>query len=741
MTTNIQTIAQGFSAYLDGILPTDVAYGASAFSVSMLQIKNIQQMEIQKLGTVAYTLETTKNLNINGTGTPTNIDLSNNITNSIAKGNGPYSTYTMSNFLGCMSGLPYMGKFQTIQNLVNSLSTDWLRRTYEQLYLAVTWKQATATVTINVYNVLIQPYDPVSGAPRIDYWYYTITGGTITDPGGGYGRERTIYLGKKALDPNFPASSPDFAPSGQYAYGPQPDVNPTVTLTEFYTPSGATLEAVVDIDSSNCNTTYGQIINFKVTNPGSPVHYDSTVVMSASIPPTPPVTTPIATIQSPPTSIVQPPNYAQYNDTTYTSGSGIYTVPPGVNQLNVTIVGAGGGGGGCSGNEEPVYVGGGGGGGQVINSVISVTPGQQIPWSVGTVGTGGAVGNDGTNGGTTTFGSLNASGGGGGNGSNGTGGTPNGSNGAYVSLVNDGWDQPGGAGGHPNGGGGGLYSENEYGDPGINGSNGSITISGWPQMNNVIQNYINRANTEILGIKMSNIQDSNTLNQAYNDCGSYLALEQRTRASNLTKLPPQYVLPRETTYSSFPTTPVNWVDSVPTYSINTDPNMYAQTIEAISDNTLGGQSLIGLMRENRNQARLNVVGISLDNNINDTLSTEQQRQNLYSGNLPAGDGTLTPPAVLVTEFGSAGPHVPPIPNAYNLPNDYGNGPIPPNLIVKNSQGGIVGVGALNKNPYLNIIPSNLNTTYTQSTLSSGVYSVKEAIDQVTICNCSCWDNL
>ena len=45
----IQAIPQGFGAYLDGILPPDIAKAAGCFSVSMQQIKNISSVPIEKL--------------------------------------------------------------------------------------------------------------------------------------------------------------------------------------------------------------------------------------------------------------------------------------------------------------------------------------------------------------------------------------------------------------------------------------------------------------------------------------------------------------------------------------------------------------------------------------------------------------------------------------------------------------------------------------------------------------------
>lgn len=167
----IQAIPQGFGAYLDGILPPDIAKAAGAFSVSMQQIKNISSVPIEKFAQVVNSLETIKNLNVNGTSVPTDTTLASQGLALIALGNGPYGTYTMSNFLGCMSGLPYIGI--DIDGLIKNSETSTLFNIYKQLYLAVTWERATATIQYT--------YDGIST--------YTTTGVTITDPGGGYGRE------------------------------------------------------------------------------------------------------------------------------------------------------------------------------------------------------------------------------------------------------------------------------------------------------------------------------------------------------------------------------------------------------------------------------------------------------------------------------------------------------------------------------------------------------------------------
>lgn len=89
-----------------------------------------------------------------------------------------------------------------------------------------------------------------------------------------------------------------------------------------------------------------------------------------------------------------------------------YTVPAGVTDMNVILVGGGGGSGTTDGNNQahdrPM-----GGPGQIRHSTLSVTPGQTISYSIGGGGSG-AGGNStaGGAGGTTTMtGAVSASGG------------------------------------------------------------------------------------------------------------------------------------------------------------------------------------------------------------------------------------------------------------------------------------------------------------------------------------------
>ena len=106
------------------------------------------------------------------------------------------------------------------------------------------------------------------------------------------------------------------------------------------------------------------------------------------------------------------------------SGAGTFSVPTGVTEIDVLVVGGGGAGGGIG--------GGGGAGGVVYQQSLAVSAGQNLPFAVGTGGASGggyttAKGNTGQN---STFGSLTALGGGGAGSWNSTAPQPGGGSGA-----------------------------------------------------------------------------------------------------------------------------------------------------------------------------------------------------------------------------------------------------------------------------------------------------------------------
>ena len=130
-TVQIQAMPSGFGSYLSTILPEDIAVACGAFSTSMMQIKNITRVPIEKFAQVAGSLETTKGLDVNGTTVPTDTSLATAAKNSLALGSGPHGTYTMGDFFGAMSGTPY--NYKNIESTINSIDTAALAATYASM--------------------------------------------------------------------------------------------------------------------------------------------------------------------------------------------------------------------------------------------------------------------------------------------------------------------------------------------------------------------------------------------------------------------------------------------------------------------------------------------------------------------------------------------------------------------------------------------------------------------------------
>lgn len=260
----------------------------------------------------------------------------------------------------------------------------------------------------------------------------------------------------------------------------------------------------------------------------------------------------------------------------------------------------------------------------------------------------------------------------------------------------------------------------------------------------VVQGYIDQANAEILAIKNSHPTISNNLINAWNQVGTQLTIEQRARFNGI--VPVQISSP-PTAMGAFPTSLVGFVDLVPALAIDTEPNMGAQTLEAISDtSTVGGQSLVAMCRQERNQTRLQEIGIHLDNNIPELTPLELKTLLANGGPTPTtlavtladpftGQDTTVVPvpsgyydptgnAYMVATMVSTGNVLPAfVPSGVGTPLDVGQADVP---------------GSLAGSEYQSLIPPNLSTSFTSGILSPATLSVPDAIDQVVRCNCDCW---
>lgn len=231
---------KGYGVYLKGILPEDQRVLAGAFSTSMQQITNISQVQLEKFAQAAYSNENMFGLNlVNGTEVPTDVRLARISQDICAVGGGVYGTFTMSNFFGAMSSLPY--PLREIYNGIKELETDTLKTIYQNLYLAVQWEQATASVQYTTYEV--------EGPPGIFTTYYHVTGVSIDGYGGGG------YLRDDAAEPTISFSN-----------------GATATLTLGTNP---------DDVGSNGSGTYGRVIAAILTSSGTDTTSPPTATITA----------------------------------------------------------------------------------------------------------------------------------------------------------------------------------------------------------------------------------------------------------------------------------------------------------------------------------------------------------------------------------------------------------------------------------------------------------------------------
>lgn len=312
---------------------------------------------------------------------------------------------------------------------------------------------------------------------------------------------------------------------------------------------------------------------------------------------------------------------------------------------------------------------------------------------------------------------------------------------------------------------------------------GSVSIAappgpGWPGMNTVIQNYIDQANAEITAIQnasQENFQAAKVLNTNYNILGTMLKIEQRSRYIGRPAAP----IPYYDALIPFPQSLYGFVDSLPFLAQETNPNGPVQNLETVADYcSPAGQSLIGMMRQERNQARLNLVGLTLDNNISTQVEPEIAKTKLVNGTVPdAVEGVQSDNGVNYTVPAWSSTNrcdsttIEPMPIAYfdpiindiRLTNDVQPGNIisilqddnpvvatevprgigipavgvpgaPPNTIPTE---GIQTIGLF---PIINVLPPNLDKRYISSTVLPSSYNVQTAIDKVIECNCDCWIN-
>jgi len=283
-----------------------------------------------------------------------------------------------------------------------------------------------------------------------------------------------------------------------------------------------------------------------------------------------------------------------------------------------------------------------------------------------------------------------------------------------------------------------------------------------------INELIIAADAEIQSILSSSIENFNKaklLNANWNALGTALKIEQRARYTAIPPVP----IPRDPWLALYPTALYNFVDSIPEYAANTMPHGPAQSLEMIADMcSTGGQSIIGLMRESRNQDRLAEAGIPLDNTIPDTLSDEDVSALMGNGTkcgavpgsgITAENGlTFSMPAFASTQ-NCDGDQMKPDKNTFfdcgeqslRRTENKVQGSIQPLLQdpdcctvagpeIPVGPSTLLGTGIPNfiTGDEGNVVPNTLNVDFINGILLPAQYNINDAIDKVIECNCDCW---
>jgi hypothetical protein len=332
------------------------------------------------------------------------------------------------------------------------------------------------------------------------------------------------------------------------------------------------------------------------------------------------------------------------------------------------------------------------------------------------------------------------------------------------------------------------------------GGGSNILVTGWPAMNSTTQTYIDQANAEIARIRSVSPGQAVELNDMWDDIGTQLTIEQSARNLAL-KGPPSPNEPlTRIDYGDlypYPTMLYSFTDLVPGYSKMTEPNMAVQTLEAISDQDKNaGQSVVAMMRAERNKARLIAAGISTDDTIEDVLPPDQAVALIANGvvgnskpafpfntepagyfdpatknfvvtnkpvaanasasptnpitnpslnTIPVQPTVLGAPASTVANVLGIGTpdNLPIIPNSIGLgsPGLIGGAPIQGPGVgggLGGQGGGPIVPGSLAGSPYTKLIPPALNPIYTSGSLLPASLPVQAAIEEVIRCNCDCW---
>lgn len=281
--------------------------------------------------------------------------------------------------------------------------------------------------------------------------------------------------------------------------------------------------------------------------------------------------------------------------------------------------------------------------------------------------------------------------------------------------------------------------------------------------NDTVQNLIDAANSEIARISTDNVEGVRRLNYYWNEIGRQLYTEQRAIPLAVPNNENIYLGRSRSDYDIF-------MQLLPTLASDTAYCGASPILESICDiTTLGGQSMIAILRESRNSVRLQNTTGETDSVIPSTVNPQCASAVVSSVDGSGGITEITvtfggygyddqsPPRVIIGPYGGVfggsgygatatatveggaviAVNIVNAGTAYMNPETSGRYAVqidPPPQPVR--LGNATEPGSFAGSPYTgqDPIPDNLVAP------DSASYTVSQAIEIVTQCNCDCWEN-
>jgi hypothetical protein len=171
------------------------------------------------------------------------------------------------------------------------------------------------------------------------------------------------------------------------------------------------------------------------------------------------------------------------------------------------------------------------------------------------------------------------------------------------------------------------------------------------------------------------------------------------------------------------------INTVTTYCAETLDTKTAQVIEGFMDlTTVTGQSIIAAMREGRNRDRLALIGAETDSEV----PKIKPKDNATFISLV---GTTDDAANAGAGFGPAGQ----LPGVVTLVVDPSREIDAAPIIIPKVDGKTQTPGSLVSSEYDKLVPPNLDIFNIADSITGPILTPAEAIEEVIICNCDCWD--